>query len=112
MSHIVSPLQQSFISEMSQHFPRLGSLPHPTADTHSHYQSRPILAPELEEATYDSDDLHVGSIVEWAGKRQPPPPPRAVVHIDMRSPDRTQVYCRKGWSTRLCVVMKGYFKGF
>ena len=36
------------------------------------YQSRPILAHELEEATYDSDDLHVGSIVEWAGNQQPP----------------------------------------
>ena len=77
MSHIVSFVPHSFVSEMFklQHLSQLGSLPDPAADMHSHYQSRPILAHELEEATYDSDDLHVGSIVEWAGKQQPPPPP-------------------------------------
>ena len=80
MSHIVSPVQQSFVFEMLQHLSQLGSLPDPAPDTHSHYQSRPILAHEFEEATYDSDDLHVGSIVEWVGKQQPAPP---VVHIDM-----------------------------
>ena len=80
MSHIISPVQHSFVSKMLQHWSQLGSLPDPAADTHSHYQSRPILAHELEEATYGSDDLHVGSIVEWAGKQQPPPPPRSSAH--------------------------------
>ena len=74
MTHIVSPVQHSFVSEMSQYLSRLGFLPDPVADTHSHHRSRPILAHESEEATYDSDDLHVRSIVEWAGKQQPPPP--------------------------------------
>ena len=41
------------------------------------------------------------------GQTAPPPLPPAVVHIDMRSPDRTQVCCRKGWSTRLWVGLKG-----
>ena len=110
MTHTVSLVQQSFVHEMSQHLSQLGSLPNPAADTHSHYQSRPILAHELEEATYDSDDLHVGSIVEWAGKQQPPP--RAVVHIDIRSPDHTQVYCCcQGWSTRPWVGLKGALPG-
>ena len=76
LSHIFSPVQQSFVSEMSQHLSQLGSLPDPATDTDSHFQSRPILAHELEEATYESNDLHVGSIVEWAGKQQPPPPSR------------------------------------
>ena len=70
MSHIFSLLPQSLVSEMSQHWP--------AADTHSHYQSRPIIAHEWEEAICDFDDLHVlhvGSIVERAGKQQPPPPP-------------------------------------
>ena len=88
MSHIVFPMQQSFVSEMSQLLSQLGSLPYPSADTNSHYQPCPILAHGLEEATYDSNDLHVGPIVEWAGKRHPPPP-RTVVHSDMRSPDHT-----------------------
>ena len=68
------PVQHSFVFEMSQYLSRLGSVPDPSADTHSHYHSRPTLTHELEEATYDSDDLSLGSIVEWAGKRQPPPP--------------------------------------
>ena len=64
---------------------------------------------ELEEATYDSNDLHVWSMVHWAGKQTPPP--RAVVHIDMRSPDRAQVYCHNGWSTRLGVGLRGALLG-
>ena len=51
---------------MLQHLSERGSLPDPSVDTHSHYQSRPILVHELEEATYDSHDLNLGSIVEWA----------------------------------------------
>ena len=77
MSHNVSPMQQSFVSEMSEMLQRLSqlrSVPDPSADTHCHYQSRPILAHELEEATYNSDDLDFWSIVEWARKQQPPPP--------------------------------------
>ena len=58
---------------MWQHLSHLGSLPNPAAETHSHYKSRPILAHELEEATYNSNDLHVGSSAERADKQQPPP---------------------------------------
>ena len=43
----------------------------------------------------------------WNGQANSTPPPRAIVHIDMRSLDRTQVYRRKGWSTRLWVGLKG-----
>ena len=39
------------------------------------------------------------------------PPTPAVVHIDMRSLDCTQVYCRKGWGTRLWVGLKGVLLG-
>ena len=59
-----------------------------------------MAAHELEEVTYGCDDFNFGSIVEWVGNGQPP---LAVVLIDMQSPDHTQVYCRKGWSTRLWV---------
>ena len=76
MSHVVSPVQQSFVFEMSQHLSRLGSLPDSAPDTHSYCHTRPILAHELEEANYDFRDLHVGSIVEWAAKHHPPPPAR------------------------------------
>ena len=47
----------------------------------------------------------------WANSNPPPPSTRAVVHIDMRSSDRTQVYCRKGWSTWLWVGLKGAIPG-
>ena len=80
MSHIVSLVQHNFVSEMLQHLSHLGSPPNPSANTHSHRQSRPILAHELEEATYDSDDLNLGSIVEWASKQLPPPPPHGSAH--------------------------------
>ena len=42
----------------------------------------------------------------WNGRANSNPL-RAVVHIDMRSTDRTQVYCHKGWSTMLWVGLKG-----
>ena len=100
MSQMVSRVQRSFVCEMSQHLSRLGSLPDPSANTHSNYQSPPILAHELQKATCDSDDLNLGSIVEWAGNRPPPAP--GVVHTD-----HTQVYCRNGWTTRLWVGLKG-----
>ena len=76
MSNIVSPVQQSFQFEMLQHLSQLGALRDHAADTYLHYQFSLVLAHELEEATYDFDDLHVGSIVEWAGQQHPPPPPR------------------------------------
>ena len=79
---------------MLQHVCQLGYLPNPSADTHSHHLSRPILADELEEVTYDCIDLNLGSIVEWARDLQPR---LAEVDIVMRSPDCSQVYCRKGW---------------
>ena len=44
MSHIVSPVQQRPVCEMLQHLSELGSLPHPAADTHFHYQSRQIMS--------------------------------------------------------------------
>ena len=50
----------------------------------------------------------------WNGRANStpaPPPPRAVVHIDMQPPDRPQVYRRKGWSTRLWVGLKGAVLG-
>ena len=95
---------------MLHHLSRLGSTPNPSVATHFHYQLHPILAHELEEATYEFDVLSLRSIVEWLAK-QPPPPPPAVVHINMRSPDRTQVYCRKGWSTRVSVGLKAAVPG-
>ena len=70
----------TFVYEISQHLSELGYLPYPAADTHSRYRSRPILARELEEATYDSDGIHVGSIVEVAGKRQLPHPPASICY--------------------------------
>ena len=79
---------------MSQHLSQIGSLPDLAADTHSHYQSPAIVTVELEEATYDSDDCYVGSILQWAGKQQQPSP--LVVHIDVQSLEHTQVYCRMG----------------
>ena len=74
MSHIVSPMQQSLVSKMSQHLSQLGYVP-ASGDT-PQYQSRRMLAHELEEAPYDSDDLKLGSIEEWAGKQRCRPPSR------------------------------------
>ena len=45
----------------------------------------------------------------WNGRANTPPP--AVVHIDMRSLDRTQVYSHKGWSKRLWIWLKGAVPG-
>ena len=68
---------RALFSEMSQHLSQPGSLPYPSSATHSHYQPCPILTHEMEEATHDSHDLSLGSIVEWARKQQhAPPPPR------------------------------------
>ena len=102
MSHIVSRVQHSFVFQMSQHLSGLGSLRDSAADPHSHYQSCPILAHELEEVTYDFDDLHQGSIVEWAGKRHPPPPCTSICDL------RIALECTaaRGWSTRLWEGLK------
>ena len=93
---------------MSQHLSELGSLPDSSPDTHFHYQPDPILAHELEEVTYNCDDLSLESIVEWAGKQNPTPRP-AVLHINIPSPDRTEVHWGKGLNTRLPYV---HFIGF
>ena len=53
---------------MLQHLSQLGSLPDSAADTHSHYQSRPIYRRPTTPMT-----SMWGSIVEWAGKQHPPP---------------------------------------
>ena len=79
---------------------QLGSLPDPSADPHSNYQLHPIPAHELEEATFDCNDLNCGI------GAQPTTPPPAVPHMDMRSLDPTQVYKCKGWSTRLLVGLQ------
>ena len=47
----------------------------------------------------------------WNGRANSNPPRPAVVHIDMLSPDCTEVYCRKGWSTRPWVGLKGALPG-
>ena len=52
-----------------------------------------------------------GQLRNGRANSHPPPLPPAVVHIDMQSPDRTQVYYRKGWSTRLWVGLKGAVPG-
>ena len=74
-----------------------GSLPDPSAATHTQLLALPRRPHTLEEATY-TGDLLVGEVVDSAKGWDPSP---TLIHIDMRDSERAGVLRKKGWATDL-----------
>ena len=89
LSTLLSPCAAviSLAMALSQH----GSLPDPTADTHTHFQALPRRPHALEEATY-TGGLLVREVVEWAKGLDPSP---TLIHINMREPERADALRKK-----------------
>ena len=73
------------------------SLPDPADGTLGHYQGLALRAGTLEEATY-TGGLAVEEVVGWAKGLAMPP---QVIRVDMRIPERTGWFGKKGWATHL-----------
>ena len=95
--HLLVTMSQQTLSELVSLQSRLD----PAAETLAHYQSLPVAHHQLEEATYQSGALGVDDVVGWAASLDPPPP-RNVIHIDVRSPTRNSYFGGRAWSTTLC----------
>ena len=73
------------------------SLPDPADGTLGHYQGLALRVGTLEEATY-TGGLAVEEVVVWAKGLTMSP---HVIHVDMRTPERTAWLGKKDWATLL-----------
>ena len=79
---------------------QVGSLPDPSADTHTHYHGL-LLRPHTLNAASHTGGLPLGEVVQWAMGFDPPPPPPTLIHIYMRQLQLAAAHREKLWATQL-----------
>ena len=91
-------LYETIPSTVASPFPDWVTLnPDPFAGTLAQYQGIPLRPSTLEEATY-TGGLAVEEVVGWAKGLATPP---QLIHVDMRTAERTGWFGKKGWATHL-----------